>query len=232
LFKQYYLCGLKIVIDLKIPYKCITFNFKMSTEKKTLSKKLRLLHQYYKYTGFYSFVGISLKKAILPIVLFILSIVVLDRFVIDFSEFFVTVTHTYSPYKILLIFFASESLLGLIPPEIFIAWCTETTSPMGYLSLLALLSYCGGIVSFFIGRTILHTPVVYNYCEVKMKKQLIQIRKWGGFLIIVGAILPIPFAMTSIAAGTINYKFKNYLLFGLLRFVRFYLFALAIFHIM
>jgi membrane protein YqaA with SNARE-associated domain len=131
----------------------------------------------------------------------------------------------------LLLFFSSESLLGLIPPEIFIVWSNKTSSPIFYLTILALLSYLGGIVSFFIGRSIAKLPSVYNYLEVKMKKHLKNIKKWGGFLIVVGALLPIPFSMTSIAAGTINYSFKYYLLFGLLRFARFYLYALAIYNI-
>ena len=124
---------------------------------------------------------------------------------------------------------ASESLLGLIPPEIFIAWSDKATSPILALSLLALLSYLGGVVSFFIGKSITKIPAVHNYLEVKMAKHIKNTRKWGGFLIIVGALLPIPFSMTSIAAGMINFPFGSYLAFGLLRFLRFYLYAIAIF---
>ncbi|WP_034258299.1 YqaA family protein [Altibacter lentus] len=201
----------------------------MKSAPKTKKYSLKRLHTYYSYTGFYRFVGASLKKALLPIGGFILLIVLLDQFVIDFSDFFTHVTNTYAPVGILSVFFASESLLGLIPPEIFIAWSDKTASPMVYLSLLAILSYLGGIVSYFIGKLILRIPSVYNYVEVKMAKHLRNVRKWGGFLIIVGALLPIPYSMTSMAAGTINYRFRNYLLFGTLRFVRFYLFAIAIF---
>jgi membrane protein YqaA with SNARE-associated domain len=201
----------------------------METQKKVKKTRWALLHQYYKYTGFYSFVGKSMKKALPVIGGFVLLLVLLDLFVIDFTAVFTHVTNTYAPINILLVFFASESLLGLIPPEIFIAWSDKTVNPLLYLSLLATLSYLGGIVSYFIGKWILSIPVVYEYVEVKMKKHLRNVRKWGGFLIIVGALLPIPFSMTSMAAGTINYKFSNYLLFGLLRFVRFYLYAIAIF---
>lgn len=201
------------------------------TKSNTKKSKLKLLHQYYGYTGFYAFVWSSLKKSIIPIAVFILSIFLIDRYIIDFNELFTSIVNAYSTIKILIVFFISESLLGLVPPEIFIAWAGKSVSPILFLSLLALLSYLGGIISFFIGKAIAKLPSVYNYLEVKMKKQLINIRKWGGFLIVVGALLPIPFAITSIAAGTINYKFKNYLLFGLLRFVRFYLYALVIFNI-
>ncbi len=199
--------------------------------QKIKKKSIKRLHKYYSYTGFYSFVSYSLKKSILPIAGFILLIIVLDQYVIDFSALFTEITNTYAPIGILSVFFISESLLGLIPPEIFIAWSDKTASPIVYLSLLAVLSYLGGIVSYFIGKLILRIPVVYDYVEVRMKKHLRNVRKWGGFLIIVGALLPIPFSMTSMAAGTINYSFKNYLLFGSLRFVRFYLFAIAIFNL-
>ncbi len=192
--------------------------------------KLRLLHQYYSYTGFYSFVKSSVGKIILPTVLVILALWGVHEFVIDFGDLFTSITTTYNPLTILAVFFASESVLGLVPPEIFIAWADKTESPIFYLSILALLSYCGGIVSFFIGKTISRIPSVYTYFTIKMNKHVKMIRKWGGFLIVVGALLPIPFAMTSIAAGLIHYKFKYYLLFGLLRFVRFYLYALVIFH--
>ncbi|MBZ0326281.1 MAG: VTT domain-containing protein [Altibacter sp.] len=203
----------------------------MNTAPKSKKNNIKRLHKYYSLTGFYSFVGQSLKKASLPILGFIILVVLLNQFVFDFSEFFTHITNTYAPVGILSVFFASESLLGLIPPEIFIAWSDKTASPMVYLTLLAILSYLGGIVSYFIGKMILRIPAVYNYVEVKMEKHLRNVRKWGGFLIIVGALLPIPFSMTSMAAGTINYRFRNYLLFGTLRFVRFYLFALAIFNL-
>jgi membrane protein YqaA with SNARE-associated domain len=201
----------------------------MNKSSKTKKNNLKRIHKYYSLTGFYSFVGHSLKKSALPIIGFVLLIGLINHYVIDFSDFFTHVTNTYAPVGILTVFFASESLLGLIPPEIFIAWSDKTASPMVYLTLLAILSYMGGIVSYFIGKMILRIPSVYNYVEVKMEKHLRNVRKWGGFLIIVGALLPIPYSMTSMAAGTINYPFRNYLLFGTLRFVRFYLFALAIF---
>ncbi len=193
--------------------------------------RIRLLHQYYSYTGFYSFVLNSLKKAILPITFIVMAIFMTDRYLVDFNVLFTSITNTYSPVQIFALFFASESFLGLIPPEIFIAWADKSAAPILFLSLLALISYMGGIVSFFIGKAISKTPSVKSYMEVKMKKHLKNTKKWGGFLIVVGALLPIPFSMTSIAAGIIHYKFTNYLLFGLLRFARFYLYGVVIFHV-
>ncbi|MBT0607966.1 YqaA family protein [Aequorivita echinoideorum] len=201
----------------------------MNTVKRTEKNKIKRAHLYYKYTGFYNFVGQSLKKAIVPIIFAVVALVLLDQFVVDFSDLFTYITQNYAPINILLVFLASESLLGLVPPEIFIAWSDKMPQPILYLSLLAAISYLGGIISYFIGKWIFTIPKVYAYMEGKMKKHLKHIQKWGGFLIVVGALLPIPYSMTSMAAGTINYSFRKYLLFGLLRFVRFYLYAVAIF---
>lgn len=202
---------------------------KKKDEKSPKKPRWRLLHQYYSYTGFYSFVGKSVKKAIIPILLFIAAILALDYFVLDLNKLLVTVTETYPPAGILAVFFLSESLLGLVPPELFIAWSGKSAYPIFYLSLLAAASYLGGIVSYFIGVSITKIPAVKKQMELNLAKHIRNTRKWGGFLIIVGALLPIPFAMTSIAAGFIRFPFMSYLMFGLLRFVRFYLYALVIF---
>tara|TARA_R110002020_G_scaffold38344_6_gene115302 strand:+ start:162 stop:779 length:618 start_codon:yes stop_codon:yes gene_type:complete len=203
------------------------------SDSKTSEKKsrLKLLHQYYKYTGFYSFLGSSLKKALTPIILFVIALVVVHYTVIDLNDLLIKMTDTFPTFWVLAVFFISESILGLIPPEIFIAWSDKMPDPILYLTLLAVLSYCGGILSYFMGRASTKIHAVHEYLEVKMSKHLKNARKWGGFLIVVGAILPVPFAISSMAAGMIKYPFVNFLLFGLVRFLRFYLYALAIFNL-
>ncbi len=202
---------------------------KKKDEKSKKKPRWRLLHQYYSYTGFYRFVGKSVKKAILPILLFIAALLALNYFVLDINKLLVTITATYPPAGIIAVFLLSESLLGLIPPELFIAWAGKSPYPIFYLSLLAAASYLGGIISYFIGLGITKIPSVHRQMELNLAKHIKNTRKWGGFLIIVGALLPIPFAMTSIAAGIIRFPFLSYLMFGLLRFVRFYAYALVIF---
>ena len=157
--------------------------------------KWKLLHQYYSYTGFYSFVGKSLLKAAIPILVFIAALICVHFFVIDINDILAYVTDNFPPLGVLSVFFASESILGLIPPEIFIAWAGKSAHPEWYLAAIATLSYCGGILSYFMGRGIASIPSVFVYLEVKMAKHIKNMRKWGGFLIIVGALLPVPFSI-------------------------------------
>jgi membrane protein YqaA with SNARE-associated domain len=203
----------------------------MDSNTKTKKSRFKLLHQYYSYTGFYRFIGLSLKKSIIPVVLFISVLLGIHYFVIDINTALTTITETFSTVSVLVVFFLSESMLGLIPPEIFIAWSKKLPQPILYLSILALLSYLGGVISYITGLSITRIPKVRYAIENRLAKHIKNTRKWGGFLIVVGALFPIPFAITSIAAGFIRYEFKNYLLFGLLRFARFYLYAIAIFKV-
>ena len=198
---------------------------------KRRKSKTKLLHQYYRYTGFYTFIGNSLKKSAIPVILIIFGLYLVNEYVFTIDDGLEFLTQTFSRTGVLIVFFISETLLGLIPPEIFIGWSKKTATPILNLSILATLSYIGGILSYFIGKTIQKITTVKNYLEVKMAKHLKNTGKWGGFLILIGALLPVPFSITCVAAGMIKYPLKGVVLFGLFRFVRFALYALAIFNV-
>ena len=204
----------------------------MSVSNTKKKSRLQLVHQYYSYTGFYKFLGDALKKAIPPVLVLVAIILAIHFFVIDISDILTYVVENFSYGLVLLFFFVSESILGIVPPELFIAWSGKTDNPILYLGLIALMSYAGGIVSYFTGRAALKMERVHEYLEVKMAKHIKNAQKWGGFLIVVGALLPVPFAISSLAAGIIRYKFSYYLLFGLLRFVRFAVYGAAIFSVL
>jgi len=202
----------------------------MNPVKQQKKSKIRLLHQYYSYTGFYKFIFSSTKKAIPAILFLVISLIIFNNYIYNINDGLEIITTTFSTAAILLIFFLSETILGLIPPEIFIAWSKKTAEPVVNLTLLATFSYVGGILSYFIGKAILKVEIVKDYFENKMMKHLKNTSKWGGFLIVVGALLPIPFSITCLAAGMIKYPLKGVLIFGSLRFVRFAIYGAAIFN--
>jgi membrane protein YqaA with SNARE-associated domain len=204
---------------------------KKKNRKKRTEFIIKRLHNYYGRTGFYMFVWESVKKAFFPTVFAVIALFVFNKYVYDVNKGLETITETFSRLGILITFFISETILGLVPPEIFIAWTKKTTSPILNLALLATLSYCGGLLSYFIGKITLKIKSVKNYLEVKMADNLKNTKKWGGFLIIAGALLPLPFSIACLAAGMIKYPFKNVVLFGLFRFLRFTIYAWAIFQV-
>ncbi|MDO5971059.1 short-chain dehydrogenase [Flavivirga aquimarina] len=203
----------------------------MKPKPKSKSEKTRfqLLHQYYNYTGFYSFVGNAVKKALPYIIIVVAGIYIVNKY-FSINDALIHLTETLPAYGVLAFFFASETLLGIIPPEIFIAWSGKMPSPWFYLSFLAVLSYVGGLISYWLGVAITKIPRIHNYMQLKMETQLKNSKKWGGFLIIVGALLPLPFSISCIAAGIIRFPFKNVILYGSLRLVRFFIYGLIIFN--
>jgi membrane protein YqaA with SNARE-associated domain len=198
---------------------------------KTNKQKARLMHIYYARTGFYLFVWKNLKNAFLPIVGIAIAVFLFNKYVYNINDGLHHFTETFSRLTILAAFFISETLLGLIPPEIFIAWSKKTGEPILNLAILATLSYCGGLISYFLGKAALKITVIKVYLEVKMAESLKNTRKWGGILVLVGAVLPLPFSIACLAAGMIKYPFKNVVLFGLFRFARFAIYAWAIFKV-
>ncbi|WP_167341824.1 YqaA family protein [Nonlabens sp. SY33080] len=200
-------------------------------DKKKKKFEPKRAHRYYKITGFYEFVIDSIKKSMPPVIAIVIILLLVHFFVMEIPVALKYAVENLPDYGVLAFFYASETILGLVPPELFIAWAGETSSPVLNLFLLALFSYLGGMTSYFIGRRALKIPSVHQYLEVKMAKQLLMARKWGGILIGVGALLPLPFSMASLVAGMLKYPFKNWILIGLLRFLRFALYGAAIFSI-
>ena len=203
--------------------------------KDILKNNLRrwsLAHRYYKITRFYSFLKNTAYQAFFMIVIFVLLLMAVNYFITDINLLLNNIFETYSPKIIVLSFFISESILGLIPPEIFILWSSKSDSPILFLFALASASYLGGIVSYFIGMRISLMPAVRKHIERKIKQHIINLRKWGGIFIVLGAISPIPHSIVSIGAGLINYKFKYYLLWSLFRYLRFVVYFLIILQVL
>ena len=194
-------------------------------------KRLILINRYYKITRFYPFLKDTAFKAGVSVVVFVLVVLGLEFYVLDINTFLINLVETYSPQIIFSFFLISETLLGLVPPEVFIGWASKSVTPWLFLFVLATMSYLGGIISYFIGNRIFLIPSVKNHIENKIAKHISNLRKWGGFFVFVGAMLPIPHSVVSLASGLIKYNFRHYLLWALFRYARFALYALVIFRI-
>lgn len=203
---------------------------KPKSKPKEVKSRWQLLHQYYSYTGFYNFVWQAVKKALPFIIVVVVAIYITNHFV-DINASIAKFTVTLPVYGVLIFFFVSETLLGLIPPEIFIVWSGNMANPWLYLTILGFLSYFGGLCTYYIGYIITKTPKVHTYLEEKMANQLKNSRKWGGFLIVVGALLPLPFSISCLAAGIIEFPFKNVIIYGSLRLLRFLIYGIVIFNV-
>ena len=170
-------------------------------------------------------------RLVIASVIIIGILFILQATISDFSETIKTFIEQWRPRFVLVLFFFSESLLGLIPPDFFIAWSHHFTHDIGMLTVLAILSYAGGIVSYLIGLKIGANKKVNEYFKKKFASHLHKVYQYGGFIIVFSAIFPLPYSMVCMAAGTVKYSFKKLLIYGLTRFIRFFGYAIIVYNV-
>lgn len=165
-------------------------------------------------------------KTALKIILIYLAVmipaVLIGKYLLDFDAIFKFITSLFQNWFVLVVFLLSESFLGMIPPDLFIIWSAKFSFPILVVTLLGVLSYIGGTVSYLIGYLLTKRKRIKAYSERVLDNYIGMVRKWGGAFIIISALFPFsPFSMVVIAMSLFKYPFRLYLLFGISRIVRF-----------
>lgn len=204
---------------------------------KTTSEKaafrLRGFHIHLRERGFYRYVGRNVILIVLVYVLLVLLVFLIGRYLVDFNKLFGGIIEHLSDRFVLLLFFGSESFTGMIPVDLFVIWTRKFENPLPFLSLLGLLSYTGGVISYGIGTCILHFPKVKAFSERRLNQYMGFIRKWGGAFIVIAALFPFtPFSLVVIAITLFRYPFRLFLLYGLARLARFVLQGIIFFNLL
>lgn len=199
--------------------------------KSTGIRRLGVINKYYLKTGFYPFLRKIIIRGGILLVAFAALLFFLEYFFLDINLLLTNLVNNYKPWFIVSTFLVSESFLGILPPEIFIAWSAKMTFPWITLLIIASVSYLGGCLSFIIGNNFRKIKKINNYLENNAADNIKKIQKWGGLFIMAAALLPIPFSIISMLSGVINYKFRYYCYWALFRYPRFILYAIVIFKV-
>ena len=183
--------------------------------------------------GFFRYVGRSVLL-ILSIYLIVIFIVfLLGKYLVDFNTFFGGIIERLSDKFVIILFFLSESITGMIPVDLFVIWTQKFESPLLWLALLGVLSYAGGVISYGIGLWIAGRPRIKSFTEKRLKSYITFVQKWGGAFIVIAALFPFtPFSLVVIALTLFHYPFRNFLLFALARLVRFVLQGIILFDLL
>jgi membrane protein YqaA with SNARE-associated domain len=177
---------------------------------------------YYRLKGYYRFIGGNVLKIGFFYSLVIVACVLIGKFLIDLNLMYDQVIDVYSTPSILVIFFVSESILGCIPPDLFMMWAGKFELPVAMLTLLGILSYVGGLISYKIGLLISRNAKVKSFVENRLQKYIRLTKKWGGAFITIAALFPFsPYATVVLAVSLLKYPFNKLLVYGLFRIVRF-----------
>ncbi len=129
------------------------------------------------------------------------------------------------------IFLLSELVFGIIPPEFFMFWALRHENLVIYLEnvvVLAMMSYFAGVMGYYIGSyfnsTKIYRLIRTNYLR-RFEKLFYQ---YGGFLVVVAALTPLPFSGICMLVGAVKYNFRKFIWISLLRFVRFTIYGIII----
>ena len=135
------------------------------------------------------------------------------------------------PILVLTTFTLSEILFGIFPPELFMIWALQQGSAADYIfysAILGAISYVAGVIGYFIGRQISQTHLYARFRERWGEQLELNVKRYGGFMIFIAAMTPVPFSAICMITGASRYRFVNFLLIGTSRLLRFALYAYVI----
>ncbi len=122
------------------------------------------------------------------------------------------------------IFTVSEVVFGIIPPELFmLIWQSKGVLSEYVINLtyLTLISYAAGIIGYYIGHFFSKTNFYQKISDRYLKKYDEQLKKFGIYIVLVGAVTPVPFSATCMLAGSVNIPIRDFLLICISRIIRF-----------
>ena len=150
---------------------------------------------------------------------------------LDLSSLKNQISFDFPSFFVFTLFFMSEVILGIIPPELFMIWAISS-KPLGsylfYVITFSFLSYIAGFTAFLFGKY-LHNTWLYEF----MKKNIIgkyerKISAFGWLVIVVAAITPLPFSATCAVVGAVGFDRRKYLFYSSARFLRYAIYGFFI----
>ena len=174
-----------------------------------------------------SFLLKNLAKGIGILILLLIAFLLFKKY--GGSDYFTWLEPIYSrPVLVYTTYAIAEVFFGLLPPELFMAWGLEQGDNTTYIlivSFLALISYGAGWFNFILGRNFRKLVIVRFLITKYLKKYIVYLDKYGGFLLIVAAVTPLPYTAICLLVGTLKYSPKKFFLYTLSRIARFAVYA-------
>lgn len=166
----------------------------------------------------------NLARGLLWFAVIITAFILVEGYIQDNFMPYVARIHA-NPIIFYLVFTVSEIVFGLVPPEFFMIIYVFNHVPVSEyvinLALLTIISYGAGLLGYYIGRNFSKTPFFIRIKEKYLSDYQNQLRKYGGYIIFVGAVTPVPFSAMCMLAGSVDFPFKSFVLISISRLLRF-----------
>lgn len=171
----------------------------------------------------------NLVRGILTLALLVLGVILLNKNLEGGGFEWATNLH---PLLVYFVFLTSEVVFGIIPPEFFMIWSVDSGLFDIYaldILFLSIISFGAGVVGYYIGSIFIFTAWFGRFKTKYLHKYEKLLLQYGGFLIFVGAMTPLPYSAICMLVGAYNYPFSKFLFYSSFRFLRYALYAFIIY---
>ena len=147
-----------------------------------------------------------------------------------FAEWF---THDFGLLGIGVMVFVADLMISPVPPDFALAMLGRSDLHdqwMLLVPLLGLVSTLAGICGWMVGHRLKHLKFVKRMLAQFGNENRRAIRKFGFWMVIIGALTPLPFSLTCWLAGIFKLSFKNFVIAASFRVPRFVIYYWAIFY--
>ncbi len=168
-----------------------------------------------------------LKQTLIATIILFLGVLFLARFfsgeVKFIAESFLNYTGVAGVGLAILI---ADSVHVFLPPDTFLILAVAAKMPdIGVIFFASIGSLVAGSFSYAQGKYLL--PKLDSFTKFMRnheKKLEVYVKRFGFWAVVLGALTPLPYSWTSVAAGAMGMRFRLYFLAALFRIPRFYIY--------
>lgn len=182
---------------------------------------------------FYNYFSQNLIKGFIYLAALITLIILFKNY---FKDQYDVIEHWVSDDYVLMlvIFLTSEIFVGILPPELFMVWSIDDPGLVYAIIIIsmAIISLVAGLFNYWVGKEISNKAFFKKlFLKKRLKKYQKQYDQYGGGLIIVAALTPIPYALICLLTGSLKYPVRKFLMFSSFRILRFIVYGLIIWNL-
>ena len=134
---------------------------------------------------------------------------------------------------IAILVFCSDLFISPIPPDaalFFVGKSDLHQSWFLYVPLLGLVSTLAGVCGWLIGQRLKHLKIVNKFLASLGDEYHDAIKRFGFWMVVLGALTPLPFSLTCWLAGIFKLPLQSFVVAALFRVPRFVIYYWAIFY--
>jgi membrane protein YqaA with SNARE-associated domain len=141
------------------------------------------------------------------------------------------ITKQFGIWGLMILTFLGDSFPSPFPPDI--ALMVIAKGPLRsdwptYLMLITVASFLAGHLAYFWGSILSHQTWLPSMITEWPEKHQDLVKKWGGRVVVIGALTPFPYSLACMSAGFVKLNYRTFMIATVWRIPRILTFYFAI----